>query len=410
MISRRQFLQHSSLVSLSPIVPCMLCRAAATATADPDERVLVVVQLDGGNDGLNTVVPHADNGYARARVKLRLDANKLYKLDDSVGLHPNMRAAKDLFDNGRLAIVQGVGYPNPDRSHFRSMKIWQTARFDDDQHDGYGWLGQALDSQHGREPGSAAAGAIYVGEQETPVALWGRRSVATALSRADDLKLQSPVATGAAPSPNPSPADGGGGHEIALRQFVTGQVLSAYAAADEFRRRRLKTQTTDGVEYPDTKLASRLKLISQLIQSGSRTRVFYTLQTGYDTHSAQLYAHARLLREFSGAVKALLDDLQAVRLADRVVVLAFSEFGRRVKENDSQGTDHGTAGPVFLAGFPIRGGLIGAAPDLSNLAGGDLKMQCDFRAVYATILDQWLGVSSAAILGSSFAALPILNE
>ena len=135
-------------------------------------------------------------------MKLRLDANKLHKLDDCTGLHPNMRAAKELFDDGRLAIVQGVGYPNPDRSHFRSMKIWQTARFDDEQHDGYGWLGRALDQQHAREPGSAAAGAIYVGEQETPVALWGRRSVATALARADDLKLRSrPVATVRGPLP-----------------------------------------------------------------------------------------------------------------------------------------------------------------------------------------------------------------
>ena len=152
--------------------------------------------------------------------------------------------------------------------------------------------------------------------------------------------------------------------------------------------------------YPGTSLGTHLKLISQLLKSGAQSRVYYTIQGGYDTHSAQLYTHAQLLGEFSGAVKAFLDDLKAARLDDRVLVLAFSEFGRRVAENDSQGTDHGAAGPVFLAGSPVRGGLVGGPPDLANLDGGDLKMQIDFRQVYAAILDDWLAVDSKDVLGA----------
>lgn len=402
MLSRRKFLQQSSLISLAPVLPSLLGNTARAATLGPDEKILVVIQLDGGNDGINTVVPFADDGYGRARNKLRLETKNLHKLDDHVALHRRMKAAKELFDDGRLSIVQGVGYPNPSRSHFSSMKIWQTARFDEAEHDGYGWLGRALDQRSLQLPKGAESSAIYVGTQETPVALWGRRSTATALSRADDLKLL-----------NGSNSKIGGPDfstgKNNLHQFVTKQTLSAYAAADEFARQELAAVAPGG-GYPDTQLGSRLQLVSKLIKSGSQTRIFYTAQTGYDTHSAQLFTHSRLLGEFSEALKALLDDLRMAKLEDRVVVLAFSEFGRRVKENDSQGTDHGTAGPVFLAGSSVTPGLIGKAPDLTDLQNGDLKMQTDFRSVYASILDKWLGVDSKIILGETIAGLPLFRE
>ncbi len=398
MLSRRKFLQTSSLVSLSPVLPYLLRNTARAAGAAPDSRALVVIQLDGGNDGLNTVVPFADDGYGQNRDKLRLELDKLHKLDDRVALHPSMGAAKELFDDGRLCIVQGVGYPNPDRSHFRSMRIWQTAQFDDDRHDSYGWLGTALDRS--AEPG-AAANAIYVGEQQTPVALWSRRSTATALSIADDLMLSLPIA--ATPPPAADEASPN------LSQFVARQVLSAYAAADDFARRQSGLPATSQGDYPDTSLASHLKLVAQLLKSGAESRVYYTIQSGYDTHSSQLYTHYRLLREFAGALKAFLDDLKSAGLDDRVIVLAFSEFGRRVEENDSQGTDHGTAGPVFLAGSQVKSGLVGNAPDLVNLDGGDLRMQVDFRQVYAAILDDWLNVRSKDVLGESFKRLGVLS-
>ncbi|REK17449.1 MAG: DUF1501 domain-containing protein [Planctomycetota bacterium] len=401
MLSRRRFLQASSLVSLSPLLPSILSNTARAAGADADAKVLVVIQLDGGNDGLNTVVPYADDAYGRARDKLRLETAELHKLDDHMALHRAMKAAKELYDEGRLCIVQGVGYPNPDRSHFRSMKIWQTASFDDAAHDAYGWLGKALDWRTQHAGGRRAADAIYVGEDQTPVALWGRRSSATALAQADDLHLTLDPVAGA----ERAAADD------TLAQFVSREVLSAYAAADEFaEQQRTRGRASAKSEYPDTQLGNHLKLVSELLKSGSEGRVFYTSQSGYDTHSVQAYTHYRLLRDFSAATKAFLDDMKAAGLDDRVVLMAFSEFGRRVAENDSQGTDHGTAGPVFLAGAPVAGGLVGSAPDLTQLEDGDLKMQIDFRQVYAALLDDWLEIDSRAVLGQSFEKPRVLSK
>ncbi|MEN1678502.1 MAG: DUF1501 domain-containing protein [Planctomycetota bacterium] len=379
-------------------MPCVFTKTAYAAGSEQDAKSLVVIQLDGGNDGLNTVVPFGDDEYGRSRKRLRLQAEKLHKLDDHVGLHPSMRAAKELFDDGRLSIVQGVGYPNPDRSHFRSMKIWQTASFDDADHDGYGWLGRTLDT---KAPSTVdTPGAIYVGDQETPVALWGRRSQATALSREEDLRLLLSPAFRQEQTLEP---------DASLSSFVSRQTLSAVAASEEFERQQTRaTRASSG--YPNTGLGTRLNLISQLLKSGSQSRVYYTAQSGYDTHSAQLYTHSRLLREFSEALSAFLKDLKSAGLDDRAVVLAFSEFGRRVKENDSQGTDHGTAGPVFLAGAPVAGGLFGAAPDLSDLDDGDIRTQVDFRQVYSTLLTDWLGADAATVLAGAHDNLPLLRQ
>ena len=403
MLSRRQFMQHSSsLISLSPLVPTMLCRAAQAIAPEADAKVLVVIQLDGGNDGINTVVPYGDDGYAKARVKLRLETRELHKLNDLVALHPQMRSAKSLYDDGRLAIVQGVGYPNPDRSHFRSMRIWQTASMEDDAHNAYGWLGQALDGNlAGNKSGEASA--IYVGEDQTPLALWGRRSAATAISRIEDLTLQHEADGLTTASTLPMATD-----SESTQQFVSRQVLSAFAAAEQFRRRELTDSHDRSVKYPDNALGGRLELVSRLLKSGSRARVFYTAQTGYDTHASQLQTHARLLGEFSSSLKAFLDDLKNAKLDDRVLVLAFSEFGRRVEENDSQGTDHGTAGPVFLAGPGVNTGLHGKTPSLTDLAAGDLKSSTDFRDVYATVLDKWLTLPGPDSL-ANFKDLPLLR-
>lgn len=401
MLSRRRFLQTSSVISLSPWLPCVFGNTARAAGAERDGKVIVVIQLDGGNDGINTVVPFADDGYGRARDKLRLPTKELHKLNEQVGLHRSMEGAKELFDDGHLAIVQGVGYPNPNRSHFRSMKIWQTARFDEDAHDAYGWLGRALDLEQSPSKADAAAQAMFISDRETPVALWGRRSRATALSRAEDLRLHEGLGSSLssfAANPNGD----------SVEQFVSRQIASAYAAAEDFERQQATGVGGNG-DYPDTKLGSRLELVSQLIKSGSRARVYYTVQGGYDTHSVQLYTHSRLLRDYSRAMKAFLDDLKAAGLLDRVVVLAFSEFGRRVKENDSQGTDHGTAAPVFIAGGRVSGGLIGQTPNLTDLDQGDVKMQIDFRRVYATLLDEWLDVDAEKVLGTPFENLPLLT-
>ena len=235
MLSRREFLHRTSLVSLYPVVPLALTRLAHAAAAQPDAKVLVVIQLDGGNDGINTVVPFGDDGYGRNREALRLDVARIHKINELVGLHPQMRAAKELYDDGRLTIVQGVGYPNPNRSHFESMRIWQTARFDTDEHQGYGWLGRALDLHASNNNGNAASqpGAIYAGPEEVPVALWGRRSEAISLTGLGDMKLPfaadqlSPYAhaTAAVSPENPG-----------LELFVTRQLVSSYSAAEQFQQ------------------------------------------------------------------------------------------------------------------------------------------------------------------------------
>jgi len=394
--NRRAFLKRSALVSLSPLVPAFLARSITAADARPDDRMLVVIQLDGGNDGLNTVVPFDDELYARNRKELRINVRDVLKLDGEVGLHPQMKPAADIFEARRLAVVQGVGYPNPNRSHFESMAIWHHARIAADDHDGIGWLGRTADTW--TKSDAPSAGSVYVGSEAPSVALRGRRSQVVSLENEADLKL----ASGIEPLARAPEAAGD------LAVFVSRSVDQSYAAARQFAATpAAQAGAADG--YPASKLGQKLRLISKLLKFGGGTRLYYASQSGYDTHAAQAFPHGQLLREFSAALKAFLDDLQAAKLDDRVVVLAFSEFGRRVEENASAGTDHGAAGPVFLAGSPVRGGVVNRHPSLADLDAGDLKMQVDFRSVYATLLDKWLNVPSVGVLAGTFEPLPLVQ-
>jgi uncharacterized protein (DUF1501 family) len=376
-------------------VPAFLARLARAAEAKPDDRVLVVIQLSGGNDGINTVVPYGDEGYAKHRDRLRLPIERLHKLDDQVALHSFMRPMADLFQQQRLAIVQGVGYPNPNRSHDVSMAIWHTARFDPAEHKGYGWLGRALDGRPTR-PGSPAA--MLVGDGPLPTAVIGRQSIAGTFSRIDELAVHNPSARGALAAG--SPDDG-------LEAFVRRAALDAYATADEVTAATARKRTS--ATYASSQLGQHLALIARLIEADLPTRVYYAVQGGYDTHAVQMDLHARLLGDLSGALAGFLDDLKTAGLEDRVLVMTFSEFGRRVAENASAGTDHGTAGPMFLAGRGAKPGLIGPAPSLLDLDEGDLKMTVDFRRVYASVLRNWLAVDPAAVLAGEFETLPALD-
>jgi uncharacterized protein (DUF1501 family) len=405
--SRRDFLRTSALLALAPTVPGFLAQSARATRSERDSRVLVVVQLTGGNDGINTVVPYADEGYARLRKHLRLPTAELKKVNDHVGLHPALGDFARLLEDGRLTIVQGVGYPNPNRSHFKSMAYWHSARLDvkDDnpQADtfvpalvaGPGWLGRALDGAPA--PGDRAPASVSVGLRPQPVALRGRRAVSTALARLDDLVLAGDC--------NPANALPGAGPGDDVKAFVRRSVLDAYAAAD--RLKEAARAEDRGARYPATGLGDDLRLVARLMKAGFGTRVYYVEQAVYDTHVAQLPTHGRLLGELGGAVRAFLDDLKGPSLAGRVAVLCFSEFGRRAAENGSFGTDHGTAGPVFLAGGRVQAGLVGATPSLTDLEGGDLKMGIDFRRVYATALEDWLGLPAKAVLAGDFERLPL---
>lgn len=404
MFSRRDFLRTSSLIALAPSVPAFLARTARCAEPMPDGRILVVIQLDGGNDGINTVVPLADEGYAKSRRELALPVDQCLKLDERVGLHPAMRDGASLFDHGRLAIVHGVGYPNPNRSHEVSMAIWHTARLDPEEHQGLGWLGRALDG--GPLSPAGAPGVLLVGRESPPIAARGRRAVAMALDRLDDYQLSDDIVSSRDAAVDARDDDGGRPNDVAA--FVQRSTLDAYATAE--RLMEIAGAQGDSTTYPSTELARRLKLAANLIKSDLGARVFYTVQPGYDTHYLQLPKHAELLGEFSDALKAFLDDLSDSGLGQRVAVLAFSEFGRRVQENASHGTDHGTAGPVLVAGLGVQGGLVGTAPSLLDLEDGDLKVSIDFRRVYATVLEQWLGLSALESLGGNFEQLPLFRR
>ncbi len=407
MFSRRDFLQTSTLVALTPTVPGFLARTARATQPQRDARILVVIQLDGGNDGINTVVPFRDPGYARFRQVLRLPADRLLKISKDLGLHPAMTDAAKLLENGTLSIVQGVGYPNPSRSHFKSMAIWHSAnvalprgggeRPDPDTNAAPGWIGRALDS--GRKPADGSAAAMFVGTTTLPAALRSRRSVASAITRLEDSVLALKKGSGGVDAAS---------REDDLAAFVRRSTLDAYATSE--RMAAVLRAEDRGARYPATGLAGRLRLVARLIKSGGGTRVYYTTQgnNAYDTHYDQPRVHADLLGELAGALKAFLDDLAAAKLAERVLVLCFSEFGRRVQENGSRGTDHGTAGPVLLAGPRLKAGVVGATPRLLDLHDGDLKMSVDFRRVYAAVLRDWLTLPARA-LGAALEPLNLFH-
>jgi uncharacterized protein (DUF1501 family) len=398
MFSRRDFLRHSTLIALAPTVPGFLAATARAAAPERGGRLLVVIQLDGGNDGINTAVPYADEGYARHRQRLRLPGSQLAKVNDRIGLHPALRDLAKLLEDGRLSIVQGVGYPNPNRSHFESMAIWHTARFGEAARDGLGWIGRGLDAA---KPSGGVPGAVFVGGGQLPAALRGRRSLVSSLARPEDFILT--------PEARMKPPRGEGAAREDLLEFVRRNALDAYLTADRMAE---VVKGKDGdARYPNTQLAGALRLIARLIKADVGTRVFYARRAGYDTHQGQLGTHFNLLSELGGAIKAFHDDLSAAKLSDRVTVMTFSEFGRTVAENGSAGTDHGTAGLVFVAGPRLKTGLVGATPSLMDLdpKHGDLKVGIDFRRVYATLLEGWLGLPSESSLGGVFERLPLLR-
>src|SRR5262249_48299577 len=281
-LSRRDFFKSSTLVALAPTVQGFLAQTARAAQPQRDGRVLVVVELNGGNDGINTVVPYADEGYARHRTHLRLPAAQVLRINDQVGLHPALRDAARLLEGGRLAIVQGVSYPNPNRSHFESMAIWQTARLGPREQGGPGWLGRALDAARGPADGSPAS--VFVGHEALPDALRARRAISSALLRLDDLVLSTDV------DPRRAVAVPGPGDDV--RAFVRRSLLDAHTAPD--RLGELARAADAGAVYPASSLGGALRLVARLIKGGFATRVYYTRHTnnGYDTHHAQLAPHA----------------------------------------------------------------------------------------------------------------------
>jgi len=412
--TRRKFLGTISsavggagLISLAPRAPGFLLESAAYGAEQPrGERILVVVQLSGGNDGLNTVVPYGDEIYRKRRASLALGADNVVKLENGLGLHPAMKEAEKLLEKRWLSIVQGVGYPNPNRSHFESMDIWHTANTKP-QERAAGWLGRSFDAQRAAGAASTDPPAMHLGSEVQPLALASRDVPLPSIRSLDQFRLETggdarqPAAIAAAASA----ARPGASELLNVVQTRT------TAALEVSRRITAANQAyKTPVAYPGFELAQKLKQIAQLIDAGLSTRVYYVSLDGFDTHSDQAGAHAGLLSQLAGSLAAFAEDLQSHGHLDRVVTLCFSEFGRRVEENASRGTDHGAAAPVFLVGSQVKPGLIGKHPPLSDLADGDVKFHTDFRCVYATLLTQWLGWPDEPILGKGFPPADVLQR
>jgi len=405
-LSRRRFLSTlaggSAVLSLSGRVPHFLAQAAAAETGGSD-TILVVLQLTGGNDGLNTVVPFAHDAYQKARPKLAIAANKVLKINDDIGLHPSARGLSELLDGGKLAIVQGVGYENPNRSHFESMDIWHTCVRKGSPR-ATGWLGRFLDASH--RPEDIDSPAIHVGFEKQPLALAAENVHASSFGSPESFRLQDGGsqqlrdAIHALAKDNQQPAD-------SLMTFLQSSTTSALATSERIAEVLGNYQTP--VEYPETALATRLKTVAQLIDAGLKTRVYYVELDGFDTHSQQAAAHAALLQQLGGAMKAFVEDVEHHGHGDRVLTMSFSEFGRRVAENASEGTDHGAAAPMFVAGSRVKAGLIREHPNLDKLEDGDIQYHTDFRQVYATMLDQWLKWPSKAILEAEYSPVEMLK-
>jgi uncharacterized protein (DUF1501 family) len=417
--TRREMLRlglgSSALLACGPTVPLFLARSASALADDrtsPKGRILVVVQLDGGNDGLNTVVPYRDDEYRKRRPKLAIPATEVKTIDDHVGLHPSLEPLAKLLEQQRLAIVQSVGYPNPNRSHFDSMAIWHTAKTTVDKA-APGWLARAIDRRAGSGSGGDAPG-LHIHESfPLPGSLAGGQQVVPSMARLEQFRRRLGIPQGAEATAQIDALDRLArqdcGEPGSLLQFVERCSLITYASSARLERVQ-QNGSAASAQYPEFYgLARRLRLIAQLVKAGLSTPIYYTHLDGFDTHSGQLQQHARLLSELGASLKAFLDDLEKSGESERVLVLVFSEFGRRLGENGSGGTDHGTAAPVFLLGQPVKSGLHGPHPDLTHLEDGDPIHGVDFRRVYATVLDRWLGVPHCEVLGAAFEPMGVLR-
>lgn len=394
LIKRKEFLQIGSLATTSLLLPRFLKAFEAPARVPAGNKVLVVLQLSGGNDGLNTIIPYRNDVYFKSRPGIGIARNKALALTDEAGLHPSLKAFKVLYDEGGLGIINGVGYPNPDRSHFRSMDIWHSAS-KSDEYINTGWLGRYLDAQcNGCDKPTQiielddVLSLAMKGEDRKGIAVKDpRRLYGTANEQffRDVLKAHD--------SHHEEPVD-----------YLYKTMAETLSSADYiFRQSRLHPTKTS---YPATNLGRSFKTIASLIFSDINTKVYYVSLGSFDTHINQSNQQQRLFTEMNDAIKAFTDDLKREGRFEDVLLMTFSEFGRRVKQNASGGTDHGTANNMFLVGGGLKKkGLINELPDLTALDDGDLKYQLDFKNVYATILKNWLGADASGILGADYSTL-----
>ena len=395
--TRREFLRKSSsglgLIAFSSVAPAFLTQSVSAniPQAEKDRSILVLIQLAGGNDGLNTVVPYEDDNYYRLRPNIALPKGDLNILNDQLGFHPSCPELANLFHSGDLAVVQNVGYPNPNRSHFRSMEIWESAS-ESDEYLSSGWMGRYFDNCCAGSPSDDPLGLsvgnelpdVFLSEEEHNIFSLGqngnnRRSVGEGMKAAIG---KSEFASGD------------------NANFLQHTLMNALVTESKVlkRLRDYKPMAT----YPGNGLGRDLKNVAGLIASGQETRVYFVSLGGFDTHANQGFRHQGLMKQLSTAMAAFQADLKAHKLDDQVMTMTFSEFGRRPSENVSGGTDHGTAAPLFVMGSQLKGSIFGTAPDLNLKKNKDLTFSTDFRSVYGTVIDKWFEANPAKILGRDY--------
>jgi uncharacterized protein (DUF1501 family) len=402
--TRREFLRLGTkgvgLIAFAHYAPAFLAQSALAQAPGPeaDRTILVLLQLAGGNDGLNTVIPYASSRYRQLRPTLAVRESDVLRIGDGLGLHPACTALQALLNDGKLAIVQNVGYPNPNRSHFRSTEIWETGS-DSDESLSTGWVGRYFDNACAGTPSGGPVGVHLSGE--VPQSFGGKEPHNTfgagggRARQGDSLRLLENLAKSSEADPLTENGN-----------FLRHTMMDALVT--ERRVQRVIEAYRPQAQYPGTPLAQSLRSVAALISGGLPTRVYFVSLGGFDTHANQAASHPNLLRTLGDAMTAFQRDLEAHRLDGQVMTMTFSEFGRRAAENESRGTDHGTAAPLFVMGKGVKAGLYGTPPVLDMPANEDPEFSTDFRQVYATVLDGWLGCSHTQILGREFRSLGFL--
>ncbi|NME71446.1 DUF1501 domain-containing protein [Flammeovirga aprica] len=396
-MNRRDFIKNSSFLTAGTLfTPMFLQQTLGGDKASFEGKRVVIIQFSGGNDGLNTVVPYLDDLYHKARPNLSLKASDVIKLDNDLGINGNMKGIADLYDKGYVSVINNVGYPNPNRSHFRSMDIWHTAS-DSDEYIQTGWLGRYLDSycksvdsviEYDNTLSLALKGVNMKGVAvDQPYTFYNSLKVGQFDKLAKEVKKES------------------------LDEHNKGYLYKTLAEANqsaEYIYEKSKIYKSK-IDFPNSYLGKSLKSISELIKSGIHTKVFYASLGGFDTHVNQKTQQSRLLKDYSDSVAAFVKELEKSGNFEDTVIMTFSEFGRRVSQNASKGTDHGAANNVFLIGKDLQQkGIVNENPDLSNLYQGDLIYSVDFRSIYADLLDHWLNVSSSEILSKKINTLRLV--
>ena len=397
-MNRRNFIQTTGLASASLMLPKFLKAQEKNASINSD-KILVIVQLTGGNDGLNTVVPFENDLYYNARPNIAIQKKEALKLTNQLGLNPAMIGFRNLFDEGKMCLINNVGYPDPDRSHFRSMDIWHTAS-NSNEYKSSGWLGRYLDEQCGDcdQP-------TQVLEIDDTLSLALKGNNVKGLALKDAKRLYGTTIDPFINQLSKQPVSGDHHHDNAAYLYKT--LAETVSSADYIYKTSKIFQSA--ATYPNHQFGKSMKTISEFIISGINTKVYYVSLGSFDTHFNQQKRQGVLLQQLSETVEVFMNDIKKNGKADDVLLMTFSEFGRRVQENASNGTDHGTANQIFLFGNSLKkNGIYNAAPNLSDLDDGDLKHSVDFKNVYATLLKKWLNTDEQKILGNKFSYLDFI--